>query len=116
MSDQLSLFEERGERLFPAAAVTERVRRRKLHRNSMDAYHARGAGRSRSKRTRLIVDYLRVAGPSTDRQVMRGLELPDMNAVRPRITEAIDAGFLREVDSVRCDVTGRPVRVVEVAR
>ena len=48
----------------------------------------------------------------TDRQVKEKLGLPDMNSVRPRITELIRSGTLREVGSVKCPTTKKTVRVV----
>lgn len=41
---------------------------------------------------------------------------PEPNAVRPRITELIAAGFLQEVGEKRCPVTRKTVRVVDVPR
>lgn len=50
--------------------------------------------------------------PWTDRQIAAGMGYPDMNAVRPRITELIDQGILREAGSITCQVTGKRVRLV----
>ena len=47
-----------------------------------------------------------------DREVMRMLDFTDMNKVRPRITELVDAGVLREVGTVKDETTGRHVRLV----
>jgi len=49
-------------------------------------------------------------GALRDRQVKDILNLPDMNSVRPRITELINRGFLMEVDSEKCPITGKKVR------
>ena len=47
----------------------------------------------------------------TDREVMEALGHRDMNAVRPRITELIQAGALTEVGATECPVSGKTVRV-----
>ena len=49
---------------------------------------------------------------STDRDVMQELEWNDMNMVRPRITELIKKGMLRETGSMQCAVTGRRCRTL----
>lgn len=48
--------------------------------------------------------------PWTDRQIAARLGYPDMNCVRPRITELIEQGLLVECDSIRCQVTNKRVR------
>lgn len=81
-----------------------------IHENSIAAYHQEQAKLSR--RALLVCAWIELHGPATDRQVMLGMGFTDMNAVRPRITESVDAGQLVEVRSVRCNVTGKTVRVV----
>lgn len=49
-----------------------------------------------------------------DREVRNVLRLDDMNSVRPRITELIDAGRLVECGQVRCPATGKQVRLVDI--
>jgi len=49
----------------------------------------------------------------TDREVAEALLFDDMNAVRPRITELVQAGSLVEVGSKQDTETGRTVRLVE---
>lgn len=46
----------------------------------------------------------------TDRQIARWLGYSDMNAVRPRITELINAGYLTEGVCVKDEFTGKTVR------
>lgn len=88
--------------------------RHEVHPNSLAAYH--GSGPALSRRAQTVLDWLRAHGPATDRQAARGLGFGDMNAVRPRITELVDLGLLRETGSRRCEVTGKTVRVVDVPR
>lgn len=85
-----------------------------VHQNSIAAYHSGAAMISR--RAQAVLDWIREHGRSTDRQVMAGLGFREPNSVRPRITECVDLGLLREVGSTRCEVTGKTVRVVDVPR
>lgn len=50
----------------------------------------------------------------TERQIKNDLKLAEMNYVRPRVTELIYDGLVREVSSTTCPVTSRPVRVLEL--
>ena len=86
---------------------------RRVHRHSRKAYHEEL--RNLNKRALAIYCNVRDFGRGTDRQIRDRLGLPDMNNVRPRITELVDAGLLREVDSVVCSVTGKTVRIVDMA-
>lgn len=63
-------------------------------------------------RAALILAWIKQHGPATDRQVMRGLGFADMNAVRPRISELIDARLVVECGDTRCSETGQRVRRV----
>jgi hypothetical protein len=83
------------------------------HANSKLSYHEPGAEKARSNRLAKVLGFLRDHGPATDRQVADGLGFPDMNAVRPRITEGITAGFIRECGVTECPKTGKRVRRVE---
>ena len=84
------------------------------HANSRLSY--RYLGSARSDRTMRILDWLRAHGPATDREIRDGLGLEDMNSVRPRISEAIREGLIREIGARTCGMTGKLVRVVEAAR
>lgn len=85
-----------------------------MHANSIAAYHAEAPRLSR--RAQLVLDWLQEHGPATDRQVMAGLGFADMNAIRPRITELMEARELVETGSTRCATTGKTVRMVDVPR
>lgn len=86
-----------------------------IHPNSIAAYWE-GRLDLFGKRHQQVLRALRLArGPLTDREVMIALGFSDPNAVRPRITELVDAGVLVEVDSVECPVTGKRVRRVKAA-
>lgn len=84
-----------------------------IHQHSIEAFHVE-RGRL-SRRTLRILDWIELHPCVTDREVMHGLGYSDMNAVRPRITEAVDAGALVEVGEKRCQVTGKTVRVVDLS-
>lgn len=85
-----------------------------MHENSLSAFRAEEAKLSR--RAQAVLDWISAHGPRTDRQVMEGMGFREPNAVRPRVTELIKAGKLMEVCSVRCPVTGKTVRKVDLRR
>lgn len=85
-----------------------------IHRNSVAALHEQKP--KFGKRALAVLAWFRDHGASTDRQVMVGLGYREPNAVRPRITELVEAGALEEVGSVRCSFTGKTVRLVGVRR
>lgn len=91
----------------------KRKRTQRLHANSREAYRAE---RSELKaRSLAILVEVRVNGQGTDRQIKDRMGFTEMNAVRPRITELVDAGLLCEMETVKCEVTGRHVRVVNLS-
>ena len=85
-----------------------------IHANSLNAYYD-GRADVFTKRQIQIIGALERTYPMTDRQIMHALGYTDMNAVRPRITELIDAGVLREVGETKCPVTEKRVRICEIA-
>ena len=84
-----------------------------IHEHSIEAYHSEQPRLSR--RALRILDWIELHPKVTDREVMVGLGFTDMNSVRPRITEAVEAGALVEVGEKRCPVTGKTVRVVDLS-
>lgn len=85
-----------------------------VHANSIEAYHSEEP--KLSARAGAILAWIHVHGAATDRQVVSGMGFLDMNTVRPRITELIDAGMLEEIGNIRCVTTGKTVRRVDVPR
>lgn len=84
-----------------------------IHTHSIEAYHSEQPKLSR--RALRILAWIAAHPNVTDREVMAGLGFSDMNSVRPRITEAVDAGALVEVGEKRCPVTGKTVRIVDLS-
>jgi hypothetical protein len=85
-----------------------------MHANSLAANQTGRTG-SFTQREREILSALNTAGrPMTDREIMRALGHFDMNCVRPRITELIDAGALHETGQRIDPATGKTVRLVSV--
>jgi hypothetical protein len=84
----------------------------RMHDNSLAAH--RKERPKLSTRAERIYSWVGGHGLSTDRDVLRGLNYSDMNQVRPRITELVDANLLEEVDKVRCPITHHSVRRVRV--
>ena len=85
-----------------------------MHVNSLLAYYE---GRKEfNKREMLLLGWLLMnPGAWTDRQIKTGLELGDMNAVRPRISELIERKALEVSGDTVCPVTGKTVRVVRIS-
>lgn len=90
----------------------EVTRLQQIHEHSIKAYHEEGP--KLSKREGEIVEYLRVLGPRTDRELMQVGHYPDMNCVRPRVTTLLQRGVLMEVGEVVCPVTKKTVRRVDI--
>lgn len=85
-----------------------------IHDNSIQAYHAEEAKLSR--RALAVLAWITKHGPHTDRQVAAGMGYDHRSAVQPRISELIDACKLMEVGNVRCPITGKSVRRVDIRR
>lgn len=81
-----------------------------IHPNSILAWRSLDI----TRRMRAVCEALeRIGHAASDREVRDSIDpRHDMNFVRPRITEAVDAGIMAEVGSVTCPVTGKTVRLV----
>lgn len=87
-----------------------------IHTHSHMAYEDMNIGGKLSRRQAAILSWLLTRNrPHTDREVAAGMGYPDMNAVRPRITELLRMGVLEEVDAVACPVTRKRVRRIQPA-
>lgn len=84
-----------------------------IHQHSIDAYHSERPRSSR--RLDSVIAWLELHPKQTDREIVEGLGYRDMNAVRPRVTEGIDAGRIVEVGEKVCPVTGKTVRIVDLS-
>lgn len=85
-----------------------------VHDNSIAAYHQEEP--ALSKRAAAIVGWIRICGGGTDREIAAGMGFSHRSAVQPRISELVEKGLLEEVRSVRCPITGKRVRVVDIPR
>ena len=81
-----------------------------MHKNSLAAFNSLDT----KTRKHIILRLYELHGPQTDRQILQKLDFYDMNAVRPRISELIDEGILKECGDTLDEETGRTVRVVRV--
>lgn len=98
------------------ASIAREKAKRRQHPNSIAANDA-GRGGQFGRRALAIIAFARGARePFTDRECMIGLGFSDPNAVRPRISELVDARVLEEVGSVACPVTRKTVRRVRLVR
>ena len=87
--------------------------RRTVHPNSLAAYH-QGNTAAFTRREQEILGALALRGSQTDREIRDALGFPDMNAVRPRITELIERGVLAECGRITDACTGKTVRKVGI--
>jgi hypothetical protein len=69
-----------------------------------------------STRCRKVVSALEDLGVATDRRIKEHLRLPDMNNVRPRVTELIKLGIVIEDGEDICEETNRSVRLIRLAK
>jgi len=84
-----------------------------MHPNSQLAHEAEKTSGKLSRRAAEILRWLLAhPRPWTDREIAHCMGYPDMNCVRPRITELVQMGLLEEADSVICKTTGKRVRRV----
>lgn len=82
-----------------------------IHVNSIKSYQEL---KPNKRAARIYEKYTCTQKAMTDREIADHLGFADLNQVRPRITEMIALGFLRECGKVKDAVTGRSVRLVEV--
>lgn len=86
------------------------------HENSLAVRADAAAAARLSGRRALIAEWVAAHGPATDREIARGLfgAGADMNLVRPRVSELLAAGVMREAGCVCDSETGARVRRVEM--
>jgi predicted HTH transcriptional regulator len=110
-ASQLEMFAT-GATRFSVRNVEPVTRPQNVHDNSRRTYHEEAA--TIGKRAMDIMRFYRHCGGAvTDRDCMTALGFTDMNAVRPRITELVKSGLLREVGAIEDRITGKRVRLVE---
>ena len=87
-----------------------------MHSNSLSAYKTITGDGSRSSRLSMILEVYQDGRHYSDREVLQRLfpESDDLNKVRPRVSEGIQAGLLEECGSIRDGVTGKNVRLVRL--
>ena len=112
MLQQATMFGVQGERVKVRRGFAVPGSGRGRHENSLGAHDAITV-ELRGRRAEVMA-WLRSHYPATDRQLAHGLfgACADMNQVRPRVTELLDARLLTEVDRVRDVDTGMMVRRV----
>jgi len=83
-----------------------------IHKNSLEAFYS--SKKSRMTRSHQIINLMLDEGPRTDRGIKTALGFEDMNAVRPRITELIEAGTLEEIGTMKDPITKKNVRILQL--
>lgn len=90
--------------------------RQNLHVHSLLAYY-QGRAEYFSDGEAAILGAVKAMQGGTDLEIMLRLKLPDMNCVRPRITELVKEGLLEElIHATECPITGKKVRMVRIAQ
>lgn len=86
-----------------------------MHINSIEAYVSEFG--NISKRAKLIYNHLRSNSDIcySDRDVMIALGFDEPNQVRPRITELVKSGLIKEVGKRKCETTGKNVRLIKAS-
>ncbi|HEY4360311.1 MAG TPA: helix-turn-helix domain-containing protein [Bryobacteraceae bacterium] len=84
---------------------------RRTHENSAHAY--REEKPKLGKKAMAVLAHVRRYGGGTDREIAKAMGFQHRSAVQPRISELVEAGLLREVENIKCPVTGKTVRKVE---
>lgn len=81
---------------------------KRIHANSVKALNEERV--RLNVRSKLILRYVAQEGYKlTARDIMCGLGFVDPNQVRPRITELVGKGLLKEVDKVKDNITHKTV-------
>lgn len=107
MIDQLEMFAT-GATPFSVRTVK---RDQDVHANSVKVY--REDQHKIGHRAMMVLHTVKELNrPCTDREVMQALGFTDPNSVRPRITELIDAGLIKEAGTTTDELTGKKVRRV----
>jgi hypothetical protein len=80
-----------------------------IHANSAESF--RRGNVLLGKMRHSVMEWLRIHGPATDREVKDGMGFDDMNPARWSITTLKQAGFVKEIGSQFDEKTERNVRV-----
>ena len=81
-----------------------------MHPNSLEAYRRLDLPASQARVFRVFM--INPHESFTDRTVKDMMRADDMNEVRPRITELIERGVVKEYGNTTCPVTNKTVRTV----
>jgi len=116
---QQTMFGVRGERVRLPRTGRRDARTtdgRGRHADSLAAHEALSPAALTGRRAQIVAWLHGHGRPATDREIAHGLfgDAADMNMVRPRVTELLDAGALTECDRTRDAATGMTVRTVSV--
>lgn len=95
-----------GESLFDATKKGKH-KHHAMHNDSLKSWREINM----SRRMKTVMQAFVYNGCLTDRQARDVLGFDDMNSVRPAITRLCDMGLLIERGQIRCQTTGKTVRV-----
>lgn len=81
------------------------------HPHSREAYDELQVAQKLPRRAAAIYKWMLAhPGAWTDREIAARMGYPDMNCVRPRLTEMVQWGLLIEADAILCPLTRKRVR------
>lgn len=84
-----------------------------IHGNSLGAYQRLN---KKARHEVILRAYCFSRNGLTDREVLKKIGFTDMNSVRPRITELIQDGQLKDVGKTKDFVTSKMVRVCRLMK
>jgi hypothetical protein len=86
-----------------------------VHVNSLAAWHAGERSGFFNDRELEVLQAFHGREPSTDREIQGRCGYAEVAKVQPRISDLVNKGVLQEVGRKPCPVTGKKVRVCEIA-
>lgn len=88
-----------------------------IHDNSRKSHREHeGSGRGATYRQKIKALLALTGRPMTDREILTALNVQDVNNIRPEITRLKQKGLIEECGKVKCPVTHKTVRTVQIKR
>lgn len=84
-----------------------------IHENSIQSYYDHINSGAKLKQVEKVLKFIEFCGEHTAREVAASTAI-DYSDVKARVSELIKEGALEEVRRVRCPVSSKMVRVVDV--
>ena len=89
----------------------------RIHINSVISHHEHeDSGKGASYRKKIIALLKESSVPMTDRQIQDCLNVEEKSNIQPEVTRLKQSGVLEECGRIKCPVTGKTVRVVQISK